>query len=223
MVVDRRLCPLHDLVTSLTTQSKAVAMSQSLDHFYNEGSRKIQDRLDTRRLADHIARKYVSEELDTSAREIVEKADCFYLATADATGAPDCSYKGGLPGFVQVPEPKVILFPSYDGNGMFRSLGNIIENPQIGLLFIDYSQPIKLRINGTAKVSTDDRLLELFQDADAVVRVDIGQVFENCPRYLHDVRTGKHSKYAPRSDYVPPDPEWKQKAEYEGMVRLHRS
>lgn len=195
-------------------------MTAGREQFYNSGSRKMQDAAGTRTLANHISANYVTGGLDSTARAIVEEADCFYLATADATGAPDCSYKGGLPGFVKVLNPAVIVFPSYDGNGMFRSLGNIVENPQIGMLFIDYGKPVKLRVNGVADVSTDESLLRMFHEADAAVRVRIRDVFENCPRYLHDVTVGKHSKYAPRPGYVPPDPEWKQKDEYAGIVRL---
>ncbi|MER5886688.1 pyridoxamine 5'-phosphate oxidase family protein [Streptomyces sp. NPDC001941] len=189
-------------------------------HFYNRGARRVQDTLDTRPLADHIANKYVTEHLDESAVEIVTGAPCFYLATADAHGFPDCSYKGGLPGFVHVASPERLCFPSYDGNGMFRSLGNILENPRVGMLFIDYEKPIKLRVNGTARVSTEDALLDAFPDADAVVEVRVRQVFENCPRYLHDMRCERYSAYVPRPHQTPPDPQWKLKPEYEGLVRL---
>ncbi|RAJ58364.1 hypothetical protein K378_05244 [Streptomyces sp. Amel2xB2] len=187
--------------------------------FYNPGSRKVQEMLETRALADHIAGKYVQSRLGPDEIHVVEAADCFYLATADAEGAPDCSYKGGRPGFVKVPDETHLLFPSYDGNGMFRSLGNILENPRIGMLFIDYGRPIKIRINGEAQVSTDSRLMELFHEADAVVRVTVRDVFENCPRYLHDVGRGEISAYVPQPGHVPPDPEWKKKEEYEGLVR----
>ncbi|MBR7672404.1 pyridoxamine 5'-phosphate oxidase family protein [Streptomyces daliensis] len=179
----------------------------------------MQRTIGTERLADHIAGRYVAAELDADAQEIVRAADCFYLATVDASGAPDCSYKGGLPGFVRIPEPGVLLFPSYDGNGMFRSLGNILENPRVGMLFIDYEKPIKLRVNGDARVSTDPVLLDAFHEADAVVQVDIREAFENCPRYLHDVRRAGHSKYIPQPGHVPPDPDWKLKTEYDGLVR----
>ncbi|MFE4859843.1 pyridoxamine 5'-phosphate oxidase family protein [Streptomyces sp. NPDC056670] len=188
--------------------------------FYNQGARRVQDALETRPLADHIAGKYVTDDLDESAAGIITAAPCFYLATADAQGFPDCSYKGGLPGFVHVVTPGLLRFPSYDGNGMFRSLGNIVENPRIGMLFIDYGKPIKLRVNGIAHLSTEAALLDAFPDADAVVEVRVRQVFENCPRYLHDMRCERYSDYVPRPHRTPPDPEWKLKPEYDGLVRL---
>jgi uncharacterized protein len=187
--------------------------------FYGAGAREIQDTLHTRRLAEHIANKYVLSGLGPDEARIVKEADCFYLATADSTGAPDCSYKGGLPGFVKVVDESQLLFPSYDGNGMFRSLGNIRENPRVGMLFVDYGKPIKLRINGDAEVSTDADLMSMFHEADAVVRVTVRDVFENCPRYLHDVQRGEPSTYIPHPGHVPPDPDWKKKDEYQGLVR----
>ncbi len=181
----------------------------------------MQRRLDTERLAAHIAGKYVSAELSDSDVRMVTAADCFYLATADQSGWPDCSYKGGLPGFVRVLDRRTLQFPHYDGNGMFRSLGNLLVNPRVGLLFVNYEQPIKLRVNGTAELSTAPETTASFFGADAVVTVRVARVFENCPRYLHNQATGEFSRHCPRPepDYVPPDPEWKLKAEYRGIVR----
>lgn len=187
--------------------------------FYHPGAIEMQRRLATERLAAHIAEKYVAAELSDSDIEVVTAADCFYLATADAFGQPDCSYKGGLPGFVRVIDRRTVKFPHYDGNGMFRSLGNLLVNPRVGMLFIDYEHPVKLRINGEAEVSTEASQTVQFEGADAVITVQVAQVFENCPRYLHRRATGEHSRHCPRPGYVPPDPEWKLKPEYDGIVR----
>lgn len=195
-------------------------MSAPGHDFYGQGPRRVQELLGTRRLADHIAERYVADRLDDAAAGIVEAADCFYLATANAAGAPDCSYKGGLPGFLKILAPDRLMFPSYDGNGMFRSLGNILENPRVGILIIDYGKPIKLRINGEAQVSQNPEQLQVFPEADAVVHIRTTEVFENCPRYLHEIGQRRHSDYVPRPGHVPPDPEWKLKSEYEGLVRL---
>ncbi|WP_239312252.1 MULTISPECIES: fatty acid desaturase [unclassified Frankia] len=187
--------------------------------FYHAGSLELQREFGTERLAQHIADRYVAPALSTQDVSIIEAADCFYLATADADGRPDCSYKGGFPGFVRVTGPHTFCFPSYDGNGMFRSLGNIRANPAVGLLFIDPGRPVKLRINGAASVHTDPARTSEFIGAEAVVEVRVRNIFENCPRYLHDRVTGQHSKHCPRENYQPPDPEWKKKSEYDGMVR----
>jgi fatty acid desaturase/predicted pyridoxine 5'-phosphate oxidase superfamily flavin-nucleotide-binding protein len=189
------------------------------DAFYHSGSIGLQRELGTERLADHIATRYVATTLSDADVALVEAADCFYLATADGCGRPECSYKGGIPGFVRVPDRTTLRFPSYDGNGMFRSLGNIRVNPAVGLLFIDYGRPVKLRINGEAVVHTDAARTGEFTGADAVVEVRVLNVFENCPRYLHDRVTGEHSVYCPRENHRPVDPDWKKKPEYDGIVR----
>lgn len=134
----------------------------------------------------------------------------FFLATADRNGAPDCSYKGGRPGFVRVVAPDTLAFPSYDGNGMFKSLGNVLVNPRVGLLFIDFEAPKRLRVNGTARIDSADPLLESFPGAQLVVRVQAEHIFPNCPRYIHRMRLEEVSVYSPAPGHQPPEPAWKQ-------------
>ena len=107
--------------------------------FYSEGSRSLQDRFDTRRIADRLVQVDLLEEFNDGHRDIIETASMFFLATSDALGRPDVSYKGGMPGFVQVVGPSELAFPDYNGNGMFKSLGTILENPNVGLLFIRWT------------------------------------------------------------------------------------
>lgn len=191
-----------------------------MNDFYHSGSLGLQQEQCTTQLAAHIRDRYVTDRLTDEGRAMISAADCVFLATADANGRPDCSYKGGLPGFIQVFDSHTIGIPNYDGNGMFRSLGNIRVNPAVGLLFIDFEKPGRLRVNGDATVHTDGPLLDqLRADADAVTVVSVRQAFENCPRYIHNHRTGQYSKHCPRPDYLPPDPEWKLKSEYDGIVR----
>ncbi len=176
---------------------------------YHEGSRELQDRFDSRRIADRLEKVTVHSALTADDIAFVERCSMFFLATADADGWPDCSYKGGLPGFVKALDSTTLAFPSYDGNGMFRSLGNVLVNPKVGLLFIDFEHPNRMRVNGTATIHDDDELLALFEGAQAVVRVAIERIFPNCPRYIHRMELVEHSVYAPRPDHVPPEPEWK--------------
>ena len=119
---------------------------------YHDGSRRLQERFDTRRLADRMVEKIVHGVFTDADRAFIETRPMFFLATADAEGRPDCSYKGGRPGFVRVVDPETLAFPSYDGNGMFKSLGNLLVNPQVGMLFIDFESPKRLRVNGRATV-----------------------------------------------------------------------
>ena len=179
---------------------------------YHDGSRALQDRFDSRRIADRLEQVTVHTELTAGEAAFVQRAPMFFLATADADGWPDCSYKGGLPGFVKVLDPTTLTFPSYDGNGMFRSLGNLVVNPRVGMLFIDFAHPSRIRIGGSATIHDDHELLDAFEGAQAVVRVAIERVFPNCPRYIHRMELVEHSVYSPRPGHTPPEPDWKQMA-----------
>jgi predicted pyridoxine 5'-phosphate oxidase superfamily flavin-nucleotide-binding protein len=177
---------------------------------YHEGMRQLQDQFETRALADRLNERLGRAEFTAEDKAFIEGRSMFFLATADASGRPDCSYKGGLPGFVRVSGPSELAFPSYDGNGMFRSLGNVSANPAVGLLFLDFEQPRRLRINGTASVSDSDPLRAEFAGAQLVVRVRAERIFPNCPRYLHRMQLVELSVYAPRPGHEPPVPAWKQ-------------
>ena len=181
---------------------------------YHEGQRQLQDRFDTRRIADRLEQVSVHFEFTQKDRELIESSPMFFLATADADGFPDCSYKGGTPGFVKVLDPRTLAWPDYDGNGMFRSLGNLLANPRVGLLFVDWAQPRRLRVNGTASVSAADPMMAAWPGAQLVVRVTAERIFPNCPRYIHRMRLEELSAYAPRPDYEPPTPDWKRDERY---------
>jgi hypothetical protein len=182
--------------------------------FFSEGARRLQDHFGTRALADRIVERLGLDAFDEASVSLISSAPCFFLATTDARGYPDCSYKGGEPGFVRVLGERMLAFPHYDGNGMFRSLGNIAENPRVGLLFIDFVSPRRLRVNGLAKIDVAVSAREPFPGADAVVIVEAESIFPNCPRYVHRSSGMQISEYAPRRDHVPPEPEWKSRPEF---------
>ena len=186
--------------------------------FYHEASLRLQSRFDTEELAAHIARCYVLDALEPEHLEWIRGASAVYVATVDTRGFPECSYKGGLPGFIQIRDRRALEIPSYDGNGMYRTLGNAIAAPRIGLLFLFPERSAKLRVNGDCEVLTDASAVAGHTGAEAVVRVHIREVFENCPRYLHDPATGTYSAHCPRPGYQPPDPAWKLKPEYDGLL-----
>lgn len=176
---------------------------------YNAGSRAMQDRFDSRRIADRLEQVIVHTDLNDNDIDFIERSSMFFLATSDADGWPDCSYKGGLPGFVKVLDAHTLAFPSYDGNGMFRSLGNIVVNPRVGMLFIDFEHVNRMRVNGHATIHDTGAFGEAFPGAEAVVRVDLQRVFPNCPRYIHRMTLDEYSVYAPTVGHVPPEPDWK--------------
>lgn len=176
---------------------------------YHEGSRSLQDRFDSRRLADRMAEFTTRDRFAPSDSAFIAQCSMFFLATADAHGHPDCSYRGGLPGFARVVDEKTLAFPNYDGNGMYRSLGNVLVNAHVGLIFIDFETSRRLRVNGTASLHYDDPLLPRFPGAQFMVRVNADLIFVNCPRYIHKMKLIEHSTYAPRTDRAAPEPEWK--------------
>jgi len=178
--------------------------------FYNEGSRQMQDRFDSRRLADRLEQVTLRRAFTDEDRAFIASSPMFFLATADAEGRPDCSYKGGMPGFVRVVDEVTLAFPSYDGNGQYRTLGNLLVNENVGMLFIDFEATKRIRVNGVASIDDADPLLFDYPEADLVVRVRAQEIFPNCPRYIHKMQMTELSPYAPRPDHEPPTPAWKQ-------------
>jgi uncharacterized protein len=176
---------------------------------YHDGMRQLQDARETRGLADRLQQVTVRREFTEEDRSFVQSCSMVFVATADADGHPDCSYKGGLPGFLRVIDERNVAFPDYDGNGMYRTWGNVLVNPHVGLLFIDFEQSKRIRVNGSAQVREDDPLRSEFPGSVLIVRVTATHIFPNCPRYIHKMQVIEHSVYAPRPDYTPPVPAWK--------------
>jgi uncharacterized protein len=177
---------------------------------YHDGSRRLQQRFDTTRLADRLEERFVTHsQIDEDDRRFIESCDMVFIATADADGRPNCSYKGGEPGFVRVLDERTIAWPNYDGNGMYLSMGNLLVNPQVGLLFIHFEQRRRLRLNGIASIAEDDPLLAEYSEAQFIVRVNAERVFPNCPRYIHHYRLVERSRFVPKAECETPVPGWK--------------
>jgi uncharacterized protein YndB with AHSA1/START domain/predicted pyridoxine 5'-phosphate oxidase superfamily flavin-nucleotide-binding protein len=180
-----------------------------LSDIYGDSQRSLQDSFEARALANRVRQIIVASEIGDDHKGFIEARDFFFLSTIDHRGYPTCSHKGGAVGFVRVLDAKTLAFPSYDGNGMFLSMGNIIDNPKIGMLFIDFETPHRVRIHGTATIDQDDALLAEFHGAQLVVRVRVGEVFVNCPRYIHRYQRVATSKYIPQPACPTPIPQWK--------------
>lgn len=175
---------------------------------YGETHRDLQDQFDSRRVADLLESMAIPA-IDDAAKAFIESRPFFFLSTVDETGQPTVSHKGGAPGFVRVLDGSTLAFPSYDGNGMFLSLGNIAATGKIGLLFIDFETPHRVRVHATATVSADDPLLVDYPGADVVVRATVSAAFVNCPRYIHKQSTVQTSKYVPDEHGQAPLASWK--------------
>jgi uncharacterized protein len=178
---------------------------------YHDGARRWQDHFRTRALADRLVDVTLHAEFSDDDRQLIEGCTMFFLATADTDGHPECSFKGGPRGFVRVLDPQTLAFPSYDGNGMFKSLGNVLVNPHVGLLFVDFERQRRVRVNGRASVSETDALVAEFTGAQLVVRVRATQIFPNCPRYIPKLAVVEPSPYAPAPGCTPPIPDWKRR------------
>ncbi len=188
-----------------------------LSHLYGAGSRNLQDEFDSRRLADRLEDLTLHEELNEGDIELIREQAFFLLATVDADGWPDVSYKGGATGFVRVLDPRTLEFPVFDGNGMFRSLGNIVDNGRVALLFVDQRRPWRLRIHGTAEVTTDPARVAELHGARAVVIVHVARAFPNCGRYVKAMASGD-DEYVPRPGHEPPVPPWKEVPELKEVL-----
>jgi predicted pyridoxine 5'-phosphate oxidase superfamily flavin-nucleotide-binding protein len=176
---------------------------------YHDGMRQLQDQRETRALADRLEKVTMRNAFTEEDQAFISRCRMFFIATADRDGQPDCSYKGGLPGFVRVIDEHTLAIPDYDGNGQYRSWGNVVVNPRVGLLFVDFETPKRLRVNGTAVISREDPLLAELPGAVFVVRLKAERIFPNCPRYIHKMQLVEESVYAPRAEYTPPVPAWK--------------
>jgi uncharacterized protein len=185
---------------------------------YHEGHRRLQDQFETRRIADRLRQVTMRTAFTDDDKTFIAGRSFFFVATATAAGHPTCNLKGGAPGFARVVAPDELAFPDYDGNGMFLNLGNITSNPHVGLLFIDFETPKRLRVEGEASVSRDDPLIGGTVGAQLIVRVKARAIYPNCPRYIPKMQLIEPSIYAPRAGIEPPEPAWKGFPEFKDAV-----
>jgi hypothetical protein len=185
---------------------------------YHDGNRRFQDQFDSRRIADRLEQKLMRTAFTEDDKAFIESRILFFLATADAAGRPTCNHKGGAAGFVRVVAPDELAFPDFDGNGMFLNIGNISVNPGVGLLFIDFEKPKRLRVDGSASVSRDDPLLAHTVGAQLIVRVKARAIYPNCPRYVPKMTLVEPSIYAPLPGVEPPEPAWKSFADFKDAI-----
>jgi predicted pyridoxine 5'-phosphate oxidase superfamily flavin-nucleotide-binding protein len=197
----------------------AVAMGM-----YHEGNRALQDEFDSRALADRLVERLWRDKFKDEDKAFIEAASFFLVASADREGRPDCSFKGGAPGFVKVVAPDLLVYPDYDGNGMFKTLGNIRVNPYVGLLFIHMDEkPSRLRVNGRASIAAADPSSTDFPGAQLLVEVRPEHIFPNCPRYIPNLKTGEASKYLPCPGLPAAEPAWKSSDAFKDVVPPRRA
>jgi len=180
-----------------------------MSDIYHPDQRSLQDRFDTRRLADRLDEDLVHAEFTEGDRAFIERLDMLFIATVDDRGRANCSYKGGAPGFVRVVDGQTLAFPNFNGNGMYLTMGNIAQTREVGLLFIDFEGQSRMRVNGTATLHPDDPLLASYPEAQFIVRVRAREIFPNCPRYIHKLKLVERSRFVPKKGVSTPVPGWK--------------
>jgi uncharacterized protein len=180
-----------------------------MSSLYGDEHRELQDRFDSRALADTLEAVTVLPVIDEATKAFIESRAFFFLSTVDAGGQPTVSYKGGAPGFVRVVDDSALVFPSYDGNGMYLSMGNIAGQGRIGLLFIDFETPHRIRVHAEATLVTEGALLDSYPGADLVVQATVTQSFVNCGRYIPKRATADPTHHLPDEQGNVPLAEWK--------------
>jgi hypothetical protein len=180
-----------------------------MSDMYGPEHRDLQDQFETRGLADRLEEIIVKTEFEENEKAFIESQNMFFLTTINQEGHPTVSYKGGAKGFVQLINETTLAFPSYDGNGMFYSMGNIVNKPEVGMLFINFETPNRLRVHGTASIDKEDPLLDYFKEAELVVRVKLSKLWINCPRYIHKMQQVEQNRYVPTEGEKTPLASWK--------------
>ncbi len=184
---------------------------------FHEGNRLLQDRYGGRKVADRLVERRTRSEFAPEHVAFIQSVPFFFIATGHED-ILDCSFKGGDPGFVRVTDKNRLAYPDYDGNRMFKTLGNLVKNPNVGLLFIRFDREQagdatlhRLRVTGLAEVHDDHPLLSSCPGAMRIVEVTARYIFPNCPRYIPEMRMVEPSRYVPREGEEPPVPQWKQR------------
>ncbi|MEM7139877.1 MAG: pyridoxamine 5'-phosphate oxidase family protein [Actinomycetota bacterium] len=187
--------------------------------YYDEHHMAMQERFESRDLATAMEFAVIQPELNEDAIDFISSREFFFLSTLRADGQPTVSHKGGPPGFVRVVDPTTLVFPSYDGNGMFLSMGNVAATGKIGMLFIDFEKPNRVRVHADATVSDDDPMLADFPGAQLIVRATVTDSFINCPRYIVKHERVEASQYVPADDGSQPIASWKKMDDIKPFLR----
>jgi len=180
-----------------------------MSRLYGKGQRTFQERFGTKKLADRIEDIAVRDEFDDESSAFIESRDFFFLSTIDENNRPTVSYKGGDIGLVKILDKKTAIFPSYNGNGMFLSMGNILNNAEIGLLFMCFEKPHRIRVQCKAELLGDGKFKKFFPGSELVVKCTLHELWQNCPRYIHRYKRISQSRYTPDAYGKSPLAEWK--------------
>ncbi len=160
----------------------------------SDGERELQEHLGTRDRAERFYEDQMLGHLNTHMMEFIRRMDMAFIATSDRHGECDASFRAGKPGFLHVIDERTIAYPEYRGNGVLASLGNILENPHVGILLIDFVHDlIGLHLNGSARIVEDELLrrcvpglpaAERGRVAERWVVVDVEEAYIHCRKHI---------------------------------------
>ncbi len=166
----------------------------------SSGEHLAQEKFGTTRRALAFYNKQMLDYLNPLMREFVGQQELVFIATADAQGECDCSLRAGTPGFVKVLDDRRLAYPEYRGNGVMASVGNILENPHIGMIFMDFFRhTIGLHVNGKASIVENSELLtrsdipmEMIEESRAIggrsperwVFIEVEEAYIHCSKHI---------------------------------------
>jgi predicted pyridoxine 5'-phosphate oxidase superfamily flavin-nucleotide-binding protein len=163
--------------------------------------------------AERFYRDQVLDHLTDEMAAFAGRMEMAFVATADSGGETDCSLRTGPPGFLQVLDANRLAYPEYRGNGVMASLGNISENPRVGLLLVDFvTDLIGLHVNGRARIVEDAQLRADHPGLPAEaargkaperwVVVEVVEAYIHCRKHIPKLAPAPRERSAPKAgDY----------------------
>ena len=164
----------------------------------SQGERELQKKHNTVNSAHSFYNSQVLDFLNPEMQKFIEGQEMVFLSTSDSKGECDASFRAGPNGFIKVLDNKTLIFPEFKGNGVMASLGNISENPQIGLMFIDFFQSsIGLHVNGKAEIITEKEASKLVNPLDKAeaekdgqhktklwIKIEVEEAYIHCSKHI---------------------------------------
>ena len=164
----------------------------------SQGERELQKKHNTGNSAHSFYNSQVLDFLNPEMQKFIEDQEMVFLSTSDSKGECDASFRAGPKGFIKVLDNNTLMFPEFKGNGVMASLGNISENPQIGLMFIDFFQSsIGLHVNGKAEIITEKEASKLVNPLDKAeaekdgqhktklwIKIEVEEAYIHCSKHI---------------------------------------
>lgn len=169
-------CPFSSMVADSDIQKRMSITPGS------ESEHELQHKWGSRERALNFYDRQVLDYLSPKMQEFIARQEFLFVASADRNGECDCTSKFGAPGFIRVLGDKYLMYPEYRGNGVYANSGNMLENPHIALLMIDFTKDtIGLHVNGKVRIVDNDELLHCVEKLPDDVVEEMQQEGKKCP------------------------------------------